>query len=127
LAPDTTETTEAAETTTTTEAPAATVPPEPDIPAPVDIGRTTAIGDSVMAGAGTAVYEQLAHNVFVDAKVNRQASEGIAILTAWRDQGVLGEVVLVHLGNNGTFSAEQFDQMMEVLAGVPKVGIINNK
>ena len=80
-----------------------------------------------MAGAGSVVYEQLARNVYVDAMVNRQADQGIAILRAWRDMGVLGDVVLVHLGNNGTFTAAQFDEMMAVLEGVPKVGIINNK
>jgi hypothetical protein len=109
----------------TTAAPAPPPPPPP--PAPVNIGRTTAVGDSVMAGAGTAVYQQLAQNVYVDAMVNRQADQGIAILRAWRDMGALGEVVLVHLGNNGTFTAPQFDEMMAVLEGVPRVGIINNK
>ncbi len=35
----------------------------------------------------------------------------------YRDLGVLGETVVVHLGNNGTFTAAQFDQLVEVLQG----------
>jgi peptidoglycan/LPS O-acetylase OafA/YrhL len=90
-----------------------TLPPRPTIPA----GRTvTAVGDSVMLGAMRAL-QQLGPNVTVDAAVNRQVNVGIEILTYYRDQGLLGDTVVIHLGNNGTFSAEEFDQIMELLQG----------
>jgi lysophospholipase L1-like esterase len=94
---------------------------------PVDVGRVTAVGDSVMAGAGPAVYEKFSAKAHVDAMVNRQVGTGVQILTSWRDAGLLGDVVLVHLGNNGTFTDAQLDQMMQVLAGVPKVALVTNK
>jgi hypothetical protein len=33
--------------------------------------------------------------------------------------------VVVHIGNNGPFSAEKFDEMMQVLASVRKVLVVN--
>ncbi len=90
-----------------------TLPPRPTIPA----GRTvTAVGDSVMLGAMRAL-QQLGPNVTVDAAVNRQVNVGIEILTYYRDQGLLGDTVVIHLGNNGTFSTEEFDQIMDLLQG----------
>jgi len=66
-------------------------------------------------------------NIEVDAEVGRQVSTAIDLLRAYRDAGRLGEVVVVHMGNNGTFSASQFDQMMEVLADVRRVVFVNLK
>jgi peptidoglycan/LPS O-acetylase OafA/YrhL len=107
LDPTATPTTAAAPVTTTTEA------PRPTIPA----GRTvTAVGDSVMLGAMKAL-QQLGPTVTVDAATNRQVNVGIEILTYYRDQGLLGDTVVIHLGNNGTFDTEQFDQIMDILQG----------
>ena len=66
-------------------------------------------------------------NIEVDAEVGRQVSATIDLLRAYRDAGRLGDVVVVHMGNNGTFSANQFDQMMEVLANVRRVVFVNLK
>jgi len=98
----------------------------PVAPMYVYAGRVTAIGDSVMLGtvnALTAVIE----GISVDAAVSRQVSAGIQMLRSWRDAGVLGDVVIVHLGTNGYFSSAQFDQMMEVLADVRLVVFVNVK
>ena len=46
------------------------------------------------------------------ASVGLQVSAAIDILRWRRAAGQLGDVVVVHLGNNGTFTAEQFDEMM---------------
>ena len=37
----------------------------------------------------------------------------------------LGDVVVVHIGNNGPFGAEKFQEMMQVLARVRKVLVVN--
>ena len=90
-----------------------TAPPPPTVPA----GRTvTALGDSVMLGAMRAL-QALGPTVTVDAAVSRQVNVGVEVLTFYRDQGLLGQTVVIHLGNNGTFTAEQFDQIMTVLDG----------
>lgn len=91
---------------------------------PVYGGRAIAIGDSVMLGAVnelTAAIEEIS----VDAAVSRQVYAGTQMLRGWRDAGVLGEVVIVHLGNNGDFKSSQFDEMMEALAGVRLVVFVN--
>jgi len=88
--------------------------------------RVTAIGDSVMLGAANTLAPAIG-NIEVDAAVGRQVSAAIDIMRAYRDAGRLGEVVVVHMGNNGTFSASQFDEMMQALADVRRVVFVNLK
>jgi lysophospholipase L1-like esterase len=127
-------------TTTAGSAPASSVDPasppvDPTAPdpgasttvAPGPPKRITAIGDSVMLGAAPALQSGLNGSVFVDARVGRQVSECLQILQGWHDKGLLGDVVVVHIGNNGTFNADQFAQMRELLKDVPKVIFVNNK
>jgi len=108
--------------------PAATPVPPAATPAPgaVPAVRVTAIGDSVMLGAATTLAPAIG-NIEVDAEVGRQVSTAIEILKVYRDAGRLGEVVVVHMGNNGTFTAGQFDEMMQVLANVRRVVFVNLK
>ncbi len=54
-------------------------------------------------------------------------SVGIQRLQARRDEGVLGDTVIVHLGNNGTFTDQQFDALMAILGDVPRVAFVNDK
>ncbi|HKP52877.1 MAG TPA: acyltransferase family protein [Chloroflexia bacterium] len=106
-----------------TEIPATTMP----IPTPGTFtGTVVAIGDSVML-SGAKVLKKSIPNIDLDASVSRQLPSGISALKARRDAGKLGDVVVIHLGSNGTFTARQFDQMMEVLAGVPRVIFVNVK
>jgi len=88
--------------------------------------RVTAIGDSVMLGA-VGDLQQAIPNLDLDAAVGRQATAAIGLLRARRAAGKLGAVVVVHIGDNGTFSARQFDEMMQVLADVRKVVFVNDK
>jgi hypothetical protein len=106
-----------------TTAPAPAAPPAPPPPP----RRILAVGDSVMLGAAPALQATLQGSTFVDAKVGRQVSECLQILQGWHDHGLLGDVVIIHIGNNGTFAPEQFEQMKQLLAGVPEVIFLNNK
>jgi peptidoglycan/LPS O-acetylase OafA/YrhL len=117
-----------AQDTATTPEPTPTDPQSEPTSAPdaAPAVRVTAIGDSVMLGAAATLAPTIG-NIEVDAAVGRQVSAAIDTLRVYRDAGRLGEVVVVHMGNNGTFSASQFDQMMEVLAGVPRVVFVNLK
>jgi hypothetical protein len=63
----------------------------------------------------------------VDAKVGRQVKEGIDRLELMRHRGLFGDVVIIHLGNNGHFTTPQFERMMRVLAGVRRVIFVNVK
>ncbi len=63
----------------------------------------------------------------VDAVKSRQVSQAINTIRAKRDAGRLGNVVVIHMGTNGTFTAKQFDQMMSLLTDVRKVIFVNLK
>ncbi len=65
--------------------------------------------------------------VQVDAAVGRQVSQAISILQGLRNASTLGQIVVIHLGNNGPFSARQFDTLMSALAGVSRVVFVNDK
>jgi lysophospholipase L1-like esterase len=69
--------------------------------------------------------QQTIPGIRIDAAVGRQVSTSINILRGHRTAGRLGTVVVVHLGDNGTFTAKQFDEIMQVLAGVRRVVFVN--
>ena len=76
-----------------------------------------------MLGAYNELRRQIA-NVDVDAAVSRQVSEAIAIL-GWRgSSGQLGGIVVIHMGNNGVFTAGQFDEILR-LVGQRRVIFLN--
>jgi hypothetical protein len=68
-----------------------------------------------MLGAASELRAVLGPGAIIDAKVGRQVKAAIALLRAHKAAGRLGDTVLLHLGNNGTFTREQFDQIMSVL------------
>ena len=57
----------------------------------------------------------------VDATISRQFYAGVDTVRGYHQMGWLGDAVVVHLGNNGNLSGEQFDEMMGMLADVPCV------
>jgi peptidoglycan/LPS O-acetylase OafA/YrhL len=100
-------------TTTSTTIATTTTAPEP-------IARL-AIGDSVMLGAADELAEV---GFVVDAEVSRQLGTMIPKVQALRDGGRLGEIVVVHLGTNGTLDDTQLEQFFGALSGVPKVLVL---
>ncbi len=88
------------------------------------VGWVSAIGDSVMLGAVEALQQKIANLGLLNAQGSRQPAAAIDILRQWRTAGYLGDTEVVGIGNNGPISSEQFDEMMGVLAGVPKVLIV---
>jgi hypothetical protein len=97
--------------------------------APADTGATvgpvSAIGDSVMLGAAGELEREVPNLTYIDAEVGLQAAAAIDVLRWRRASGQLGEVVVVDIGNNGVFTAEQFDEMMGVLDGARRVVFVN--
>ena len=108
-------------------APAAapTASPTP-APTPGPPPHVTAVGDSVMLGAAGALAADVP-NLTLDARVGRQMSEALDILRGDRATGRLGSVVVVHMGTNGFLTRTQFDDMMAILSGVPRVVVLNDK
>jgi len=110
-------------TETTTEA---APPPKTRTPTTVaPAGQVSAIGDSVMKGAVGTLQQKIPNLSVIDVQGSLQAPAAIGILRQRRAADQLGDVVVVHIGNNGPFSAEEFDEMMQVLAGVHKVLVVN--
>jgi hypothetical protein len=99
-------------------------PPPPPPPVYISAANVTAIGDSVMLGTVPQLSAAIA-GISIDAQVGRQFYTSAATLSGWRDAGLLGDVVVVHLGNNGFFKSNHFDQMMSVLADVRLVVFVN--
>ena len=87
-------------------------------------GWVSAIGDSVMLGAVEALQQKIPNLGLLNAQGSRQPSAAIDILRQWRTAGYLGDAVVIDIGNNGPFRSEQFDEMMGMLAGTPKVLIV---
>ncbi len=120
-------TAEASSTTPeTTEATSETAPTTAPAGAPAPTDPVTAVGDSVMIGAAGELDRALGNPAF-GADVGLQPVGAIEILQKRQATGRLGEAVIVHTGNNGSFAAEQFDEMMRVLADVPRVVFVNVK
>jgi len=122
-----------APTTTTTDTEDPSITPESEMPpattdAPADTSKDpiTVVGDSVMRGAAAELDRALDHPAF-GTDVGLQPVGVIEILKKRRAAGRLGEVVVIHAGNNVPFTAEQFDEMMGELTDVPKVLIVNLK
>lgn len=104
--------------------PAATPTPPPVVPPPP--GRVFALGDSVMLGAASSLPSYLG-DVEIDAEVGRQAGAALEILK-WRKQnGLLGDVVVLHIGNNGMFTSAQLNEALQLLSDVPEVAVVNVK
>jgi peptidoglycan/LPS O-acetylase OafA/YrhL len=99
----------------------AAVPPASTAAAPPP--RKVAIGDSVMLGAA----EELAAAGFeVDAQESRQMSSYVPVLEGLRDSGQLSTigVAVVHLGTNGSFSADTAARFFGALSSVPRVIVL---
>jgi hypothetical protein len=84
----------------------------------------TAIGDSVMLDTRNALRAQIP-GIYVDARVGRHVSGAVPLLTALQRTGKLGNVVVIHLGTNGAFRAQDFDAIMQVLKYTNRVVFVN--
>jgi len=102
---------------TTTSAPA-TFPATP--PSVGVFGPVTAIGDSVMLDALPDLQLDIP-GITVNAAVSRQFVAGEALLAQLKADDQLGNTVVVGLGTNGPVTSADFDNMMSILADVPRV------
>ena len=114
-------------TTPATTAPATTTPatPAPPPPAAAPVTRITGIGDSVMLGSEGALRFVFGDRLQLDAAVSRQFGDAVDVAGLLAAAGQLGERVVIHLGTNGIIRPEQFDALMQRLAAVPRVLVLN--
>jgi hypothetical protein len=93
--------------------------PPPTQPAMRSEGwKVSAVGDSVLLGAATAVEYTLAGPVggavLVNAAVSRHAGTCIRVLQLFAAKSVLAPLVIVHCGNNGALGPGFVDQVMQI-------------
>jgi peptidoglycan/LPS O-acetylase OafA/YrhL len=86
--------------------------------------KVTAFGDSVMLGASGALEAEV-FNVDLHAKVASQAGGLRSSIASQVDSGNVRDLVLLQLGNNGIITEAQLRGMLDDLAGVPRVVLIN--
>ncbi|MDQ3886619.1 MAG: acyltransferase, partial [Actinomycetota bacterium] len=93
---------------------------------PLVADRVTFIGDSVMIGAYGELKRALGEPAMY-ADVGMQAAGVIEIVQKHRAAGDLGDTVVIHIGSNGVFNEEQFDETMQMLKDARKVVVVNVK
>ncbi|WP_338753206.1 acyltransferase family protein [Bacillus sp. FJAT-52991] len=86
--------------------------------------KVTAIGDSVMLEVAPSLKQKFP-DLVVDAKVGRQMSEGIEVVQGMKQQGQLGDVVIIGLGSNGPLSKTQLTEMVESIGPEKEIILIN--
>lgn len=102
------------------------LPPPPPLSAPFDIAasRIHIVGDSVVESAQAQLY-RIAPQVTVDGRTGRQWWDLESELRQMRSQGLANDVVVIHLGNNGSFTPAMFDGVMNALTGTRLVIFVN--
>ncbi len=78
-----------------------------------------------MLGAFNPLKDVLGPDSYIDAKVSRQFSVAVGMVDALAGDGRLGQIVIIHLGNNGTVRGSDMDHILTVLKDVPRVVIVN--
>ncbi|WP_397536328.1 acyltransferase family protein [Rummeliibacillus pycnus] len=94
-----------------------------EVPSSISV---TAIGDSVMLSAASALKEQIPQ-IVVDAKVGRQAYDSIEVVNRLKQEGRLGKVVVLGLGSNGDFSEAQMNNLLDEIGNNHHVYLVNTR
>jgi len=86
--------------------------------------RVSAVGDSVMLGSSQALLDALPQ-LDIDAEVGRQPQAAVAPTRARRTAGLLGGIVIVHLGDNGPITASELDDLLATIGADRRVMVVN--
>lgn len=70
-----------------------------------------------MLGAADSLEREVESLEIMDAAVGLYPGDAIEILRSRSAAGELGDTVIIHVGENGPFSAAEFEEMMEMLDG----------
>jgi len=80
-----------------------------------------------MLGAQTSLRRFLGDRLQMDANVSRHFTEGLDVVRRLHDAGQLGDIVVIHLGTNGSIPEDQLDEMLRLLSGVKRVVVVNTR
>lgn len=101
---------------------------KPPIKAPTfsEDRSVTVIGDSVMIDV-TPHLEEAFKKVDVDAKIGRQFREAEELVQQIKDNGSLGEIVIIELGANGPLSDKKMAALIELIGTERDVYMITTR
>lgn len=88
-------------------------------------GPLSALGDSVMLGARGAIQEAIP-GTQVDAEVSRMPGAFIGRIKKLRARDKLADVVVIHPATNGVLPEPMMREMLDLLAEVPHVIVVNS-
>ncbi|WP_203363555.1 acyltransferase family protein [Bacillus sp. REN10] len=91
-----------------------------------EVQTVTAIGDSVMIDVAPFLKQQFP-DLVMDAKIGRQMSEGIKVAQGIKEQGLLGDAVIIGLGSNGPFAKKQLTEMVESIGSDKMIILMNTR
>ena len=86
--------------------------------------KITIIGDSVLLGA-SAELKKINPNIIIDAKVSRQVSQAKDIVKNLEREGKLGDIVVIALGTNGTFSSSTGKELIKAIGAKRQIYWVN--
>lgn len=86
----------------------------------------TAIGDSVMVDIEPELKKRLP-GIMVDGQIGRQMYQASDVVAQLKAQGRLGKTVIIELGTNGPFTAEQLTDTLDALAGAEQIVLVNTR
>ncbi|WP_088291701.1 acyltransferase family protein [Bacillus mycoides] len=88
--------------------------------------NVTAIGDSVMIDIAPYLKNAFP-DIRIDAQIGRQLSKAIPVVEQLKNEGNLGNYVIIGLGTNGAFTTEQLVSLMELIGNERKMIFINTR
>lgn len=97
-----------------------------DAPAPKSGKGITVIGDSVILGVQSAL-EKIRPGIVVDGKVGRQFTQAFDTIDSHEKNGDLGQIVVLELGTNGTFTEKKLSQMLDTLGDKRQILVVNTR
>ena len=86
----------------------------------------TAIGDSVMIDI-TPYLKNTFPDIRIDAQIGRQLSKAIPVVEQLKNEGNLGNYVIIGLGTNGVFTTEQLVSLIKLIGNEHKIIFINTR
>jgi hypothetical protein len=87
--------------------------------------RGFSIGDSVQLGAALELQKRFKDQFRIDAETNRQFMAGLYIASAEELTDDVGDVLVIHLGNNGGLDTGVLDNVLKRFDTVPLVVLVN--
>ncbi len=93
---------------------------------PKDALTVTAIGDSVMIDIAPYLKNTFP-DIKIDAQIGRQLSKAIPVVEQLKNEGDLGNYVIIGLGTNGAFTTEQLVSLIKLIGNERKMIFINTR